>query len=159
MAPMAARTVGVTDHDEDEGLAVLRRRERGWPPSVSGPRWRRPHRRGRNVRAARWLRTTSKKSVTAGDGTGSRMRAVDWAGGWHPLPWAMHGIRSGAPHGGDGNWAEREKEDTVADGAASIAEILKGIIGKPTGRSTSGRRAGAGEPLRRRGGEHEPDLP
>jgi hypothetical protein len=31
--------------------------------------------------------------------------------------------------------AEREEEETVADGAASIEEILKGIIGKPTGTS------------------------
>jgi hypothetical protein len=40
-----------------------------------------------------------------------------------------------SPHAGGGKWAEREEEETVADSAATIEEILKDIIGKPTGRS------------------------
>ena len=64
----------------------------------------------------------------------ARAGCADWAPPRHPLPWALLGRASACRDGGP-HWAEGDRRLTVADDAASIEEVLKGIIGQPTGTS------------------------
>ena len=110
---------------------------------------------GRNDRAARWVCTTSKKSGTGQSGPLAAIRYLArrpmvpsrWT--WCPAPPAGLGgaeatrylwrcIGPGpvpAMTTWSGTTAEGDRRQTVADGAASQEDVLKGIIGQPTGKS------------------------